>query len=90
MADKGYDAVATREELLSHGYKSVVPSKSNHRGHIPLDHKACREGNLIERFFNRLTNWRRIATRFDTTAVSLISFVQIVTSKLSIPFVDRI
>jgi transposase len=89
IADKGYDADAIREELLFHGVEPVIPSKSNRRIQISYDHKAYRERNLIERFFNKLKNWRRIATRFDKTAVSFISFIQIIAAKLWIPFVNR-
>jgi transposase len=34
----------------------------------PLDRRAYRHRNLIERLFCRLKNWRRIATRYDRLA----------------------
>jgi transposase len=89
IADKGYDADAIREELLFHGVEPVIPSKINRRETIPYDRDAYRERNLIERLFNKLKNWRRIATRFDKTAVSFLSFIQIISAKFWIPFVNR-
>jgi len=88
IADKGYDADAIREELLFHGVEPVIPSKSNRRVTIPHDRQAYRERNRIERLFNKLKNWRRIATRFDKTALSFLSFIQIISAKLWIPFVN--
>lgn len=89
IADKGYDADAIREELLFHGVEPVIPSKINRREAIAYDRDAYRERNLIERLFNKLKNWRRIATRFDKTALSFLSFIQIISAKFWIPFVNR-
>ena len=38
---------------------------------IPYDKDIYQERNLIERFFNKIKRFRRIATRYDKTAVSL-------------------
>jgi transposase len=38
-------------------------------------HALYREGNLIERFFNKLKHFRRIATRYDNTARNLLAAV---------------
>ncbi len=37
--------------------------------------------------FNKLRNWRRIATCYDKTASSFLAFVSIVSAKLWLPFV---
>jgi transposase len=34
----------------------------------PIDLKAYRRRNVIERLFCRLKNWRRLATRYDRLA----------------------
>jgi hypothetical protein len=78
-----------REELLFHGVEPVIPSKINRREAIAHDREAYLEHNLIERLFNKLKNWRRIATRFDKTALSFLSFIQIISAKFWIPFVNR-
>jgi hypothetical protein len=43
----------------------------------------------IERLFNKLKNWRRIATRYDKTAESFLGFLGLVAAKLWVPFVNR-
>jgi len=37
--------------------------------------------------FNKLKNWRRVATRYDKTADSYLSFVSLASVLLWIPFV---
>ena len=43
--------------------------------------------NRIERLFNKLKNWRRIATRYDKAADSYIGFVSLASALLWLPFV---
>jgi hypothetical protein len=43
----------------------------------------------IERLFNKLKNWRRIATRYDKTAQSYLGFVAVAAVKLWLPFVHE-
>ena len=41
-----------------------------------------------ERLFNKLKNWRRVATRYDKTAQSYIGFVSVASALLWLPFVQ--
>jgi transposase len=36
--------------------------------------------------FNKLKNWRRVATRYDKTADSYIGFVSLASASLWLPF----
>jgi transposase len=89
LADKGYDADAIREELLFNGIEPVIPSKKDRKQPIPHDPDKYKQRNLIERLFNKLKNWRRIATRYDKTAESFLGFLGLVAAKLWVPFVNR-
>nr|CAM77421.1 transposase [Magnetospirillum gryphiswaldense MSR-1] len=44
----------------------------------PLDRAAYRRRNVIERLFNRLKNWRRIATRYDRLAENYLAATALV------------
>lgn len=77
LADKGYDADAIRAELAKADVEAVIPAKSNRRTPIPHDREKYRWRNLVERLFNKLKNWRRVATRYDKTAESYLGFVAI-------------
>jgi transposase len=89
LADKGYDADAIREALQQNNIEAVIPSKSNRRQPLEFDREAYKRRNLIERLFNKLKNWRRIATRYDKTRSSFLAFIMIASAKLWIPFVHE-
>lgn len=89
LADKGYDADSVREALQENNIEAVIPSKSNRRQPIEFDREAYKRRNLIERLFNKLKNWRRIATRYDKTGSSFLAFIMIASAKLWIPLVHE-
>jgi transposase len=90
IADKGYDSDEIRDSLLDEGMKPVIPYRSNAVDPVPLDKKAYRERNRVERLISKLKQFRRIATRYDKLAVTFMAFVHI-TSALIIcrEFVNR-
>tara|TARA_B100001013_G_scaffold326400_1_gene238961 strand:- start:17 stop:346 length:330 start_codon:yes stop_codon:yes gene_type:complete len=77
LADKGYDAdyIITKAESI--GAEAIIPSKSNRLIERPYDKELYKERNLVERLFNKLKNFRRVATRYDKTASSFLAFVHI-------------
>lgn len=87
LADKGYDADAIREELAKAEVEAVIPAKCNRRDPVPHDRTKYKLRNLVERLFNKLKNWRRIATRYDKTKESYLGFVNLASALLWIPFV---
>jgi len=90
LADKGYDADAIRQSLLLSGILPVIPPKVTRREPIPCDYRQYKDRNRIERMFNRLKQFRRIATRYDKTALSFMAFLSIAAAKLWLPgFVNR-
>jgi len=89
LADRGYDADAIREEIAMADVEAVIPAKTNRRTPIPHDRAKYKWRNLIERLFNKLKNWRRVATRYDKTRESYLGFVALASIKLWIPFVHE-
>ena len=89
LADKGYDADIIREELAASEIEAVIPAKSNRRNPVPHDREKYRWRNLVERLFNKLKNWRCIATRYDKTQESYLGFVKLVAVLHWIPFVHE-
>ena len=73
LADKAYDADSLRNWLKRARIKAVIPSTAARRTPYPLDRKAYRRRNVIERMFCKLKNWRRIATRYDRLAQNYLS-----------------
>jgi transposase len=90
LADKGYDSDDVRASLLLKGILPVIPPKANRKEAIACDYRAYKDRNRVERMFNKLKQFRRIATRYDKTAVSFLGFLALAAAKLWIPtYVNR-
>jgi len=76
--DKGYSSRAVRRYLRRRRIGDVIPTKSNERRSPRFDRAAYRERNVVERFVNRLKQYRAIATRYDKLAVSYLAGVTII------------
>jgi transposase len=64
-----------RQWLAKAKIKAVIPSSAARKTPYPLDRKAYRRRNIIERLFCKLKNWRRIATRYDRLASNYLSAI---------------
>ena len=87
LADKGYDSDAIREEVRRRGGTAEIPTKKNRHIQHTVNQTLYATRNRIERFFNRLKNGRRVATRYDHTASSFLGFAKLATIKQWIHFV---
>lgn len=77
VADKSYDADNLRSDFLVHGALPVIPARRHRRMPAPHDERFYRLRNRIERLVSKLKQFRRVATRYDQTTASYISFVSI-------------
>lgn len=82
LADEGYDGDDVRRSLFLRGVMPVIPPKANRRTPVQCDFRQDRDRNRIERMFNRLKQARRIATRYDKTAVSFMAFLCLAASRI--------
>jgi transposase len=76
-ADKAYGSRAFRGFLRRRGIRITLPRKSHERRRGPFDKAVYRERNRVERFFNRLKQCRRIATRYEKRAVNYAAMITI-------------
>nr|WP_237371017.1 transposase [Rhizobium sp. SL42] len=67
FAGKGYDGDFLREQLLIHRIGPVLLPKASRKNPPTEDYRAHKHRNRIERMFNRLKQFRRVATRCDKT-----------------------
>jgi len=74
VADKGYDSDPLRDQIRRQGARPVIPSRRGHRRRR-YDRTRYRLRNVVERFFNRLKHYRRVATRYDKTDRNYLGFV---------------
>ncbi len=82
--DKGSDADRIRQRLASDGFKPVSPPLSRRTRQLFYDRSLYRERNRSERFFNKLKQFRRIATRYDKLAKTFFAAVHRVAAFLII------
>ena len=75
LADKGYDADYVVAEIVKMEGEVVIPPKSNRKKPRDFDKNLYKEHNLIERMFNKIKHFRRVATRYDKTASAFLGFV---------------
>jgi putative transposase len=77
IADKGYDADHLCDRLAQAGTDVVIPPKRNRKVQRPYDAHLYKERNLIECFFNKLKQFRRVATRYDKLLANFMGFVKL-------------
>ena len=63
LADRGYDADWFRDALQEKGFKPCIPGRKSRLVPINYDKRRYRRRNRIEIMFDRLKDWRRVATR---------------------------
>ncbi len=82
--DKGYDADRIRERLSYDGIEPVISPISTRSKKLPYDKTLYRDRNCIERFFNKIKQFHRIATRYDKLAKTFFASVYLVAAFLII------
>jgi transposase len=80
LADRGYDWI--RELAMKKGAWANIPPKSNRTDPICFSPYLYHARNRVERFFNRIKQCRRVATRYDKLAVNYLAFVQLASIRL--------
>ena len=83
LADKGYDA---DERVLipwqQAGKTAVIPPKANRKVQREYDKDLYKARHLIENFFQKLKQYRAIATRYDKTARNFLAAVYLVAAAI--------
>ena len=81
IGDRAYDTDAVLELIRRAGAAAVIPSRSSRKSPRPLDRDTYRTRNLVERFFGKIKEFRRVATRYDKTARNFLSAVHLAVSR---------
>jgi transposase len=77
VADKAYGSAQIRQNIADEGALAVIPSKSNARKPIPHDATLYAMRNIVERFFCRMKDMRRLATRFEKFGRNFLSMLHL-------------
>jgi putative transposase len=85
LADKAYDSNDLRDRIEAMKAEAVIPSKRNRKIFIPHDIEVYKHRNRIERCFNRLKHFRRLATRYDRRTIHFTGFVHLAAAMIWLP-----
>ena len=73
LADTVYDSDESRLYCTQHDIEAVIPNRSNWVEPAQIDEEVYRDRTKIERFFGRLKQYWRLATRYEKTAVFFLA-----------------
>lgn len=88
LADKGYDADSIRALIHTQGCRPQIPPKSNRCAEIKYSKTQYKKRNLIERCFNKLKQFRHIATRYDRNPLNYLAMIKLASTRLWLGFYE--
>ena len=77
IADKGYDADHLCDKIVESRRPGRHSAEAQPQVKRPYDAELYKERNVIERFFNKLKQFRRVATRYDKLLANFMGFVKL-------------
>jgi len=81
LADKAYDAAKRVVDLLElHDVEAVIPPRANRKEQRAYDVEVYKWRHLVENLFQKLKQYRAIATTYDKTAVAFLGGIHIAAS----------
>lgn len=82
LGDKAYDADWIRNRVETQGAAPNIPDKSNRKHRHCFSKTLYKERNRVERLFNRIKHFRRVATRFEKLARSYLAMIKLASIRL--------
>ncbi len=77
LGDQAYESDDIRAQIEEAGAIANIPPKANRRAPPPFDAELYKQYNLIERFFNKIKHFRRIATRYEKRASNYLAMIKL-------------
>ena len=84
IGDKAFDSNWLRTELNERGVLAVIPPNASRAEKLPYDKEMYKWRHLVENVFQKIKEFRRIATRYDKTDVSFQAAIHLVAASLAI------
>jgi transposase len=75
IAYKAYDSNAFIHQIHQQNCTPIIPPRANRKSSRQYDKHLYKEKYLVECFFNKIKNFRRIFARFDKMASSFAGFL---------------
>jgi putative transposase len=77
LGDAAYDGDETRETIKTLKAKTCIRPSKNRTTRKAYGKTRYKNRNQVERFFNRIKQCRRVATRYEKTIENFASFVRL-------------
>ena len=84
LGDKAFDNDRLRAVLQARDAKAVIPPRRNRVIPIAHDREMYKWRHLIENFFAKIKEFRRIATRYDKTDTSYSAMIYLASTVLAL------
>jgi transposase len=75
LADKGYDSESFIQTIIESGATPVIPPRRSRKEQRDYDRHIYKERNWVERLFQKLKQFRRIATRYERLGRNYLSML---------------
>jgi transposase len=82
IADRAYDTNAIRDLAAEHGAWANIPPRSIRKGSFSFSTWVYRQRNLVERFFNRIKQFRGLATRYDRKPENYLAALKLAATRI--------
>jgi transposase len=82
IADRGYDWQHLVDLVASRGGRAHIPTQRDRKNQRSVDRELYRQRNLIERFFNKLKHFRRIASRYYKLSINFLAVVALASARM--------
>ena len=88
VADRGHDSLALVERVAARGGEAHIPTRSRVRQQRSVPPDLYRRRNLLERYFCKLKQVRRIATRFEKHATNFLAAVALASTRICLRAIE--
>jgi transposase len=82
LGDRAYDSDWIREVIEDQDCRACIPPQSQRVQDITYSKRLYKQRNLIERFFNKLKQFRHICTRFHRHALNYLAMAKLASVRL--------
>lgn len=84
IGDKAFDSDCLRVALNERGTLAVIPPNASRAEQIPYDREIYKWRHLVENAFQKIKEFRRIATRYDKTDTSFRAAIHLAAAFLAL------
>ena len=84
IGDTAFDSDSLRAKLNERGAVAVIPPNGSRAATIPFDQDMYKWRHLVENVFQKIKEFRRIATRYDKTDTSFTAAIHLAATVLAL------